>query len=176
MAAAAAPEGAAGPEDAGPPVVMVEGIVCSRGHFTRPASRFCDRCGISMVQQTHNLVTGPRPPLGVLVLDDGSVHTLATDYVIGREPAVAEPVTAGVASPLLIEDDGLAMSRVHAHVVLDGWEVRVVDAHSANGTYVLEPGGAEWLRLEPGVPTTITAGSRVSMGGRTLTFESHQRD
>ena len=158
-----------------PAAVMVDGIVCSRGHFTRPGGKFCDRCGISLVQQTHDLVTGQRPPLGVLVVDDGSVFTLGGDYVLGREPEVAEQVTSGAAAPLRLDDSGLALSRVHAHVILDGWEVRFVDAGSANGTFVLPPGASEWLRLEPAVPTTVSAGTRIAMGGRLLTFESHQR-
>jgi hypothetical protein len=77
---------------------------------------------------------------------------------------------------LFLEDSGLTMSRVHAKVLLDGWEVRVEDAGSANGTYALKPSATEWARLEKGVPTTIEPGTRLSFGGRTMTFESHQRD
>jgi hypothetical protein len=154
----------------------VQGIVCSRGHFNRPQGRFCSRCGISMVHQTHNLVSGPRPPLGVLVVDDGAVFALTTDFVIGREPEVSEDVAAGTASALFLEDSGLTMSRVHAKVILDGWEVRVVDSGSANGTYALMPSETEWTRLEKGVPTTIEPGTCLSFGGRTMMFESHQRD
>jgi hypothetical protein len=153
---------------------QVQGIVCSRGHFNSPEGRFCVRCGISMVHQTHHLVTGPRPPLGVLVADDGAVHPLNQDVVIGRDPGTADDVRAGAARPLLLDDPGGSMSRVHARVVLVGWDVQVVDAASANGTYVAATAGAEWVRLEPGVPTTVPPGARVSMGGRTVTFESHQ--
>ena len=46
--------------------VLVEGIVCSRGHFTDPGAVYCTVCGISMVQRTHDYVSGPRPPLGVM--------------------------------------------------------------------------------------------------------------
>ncbi len=155
---------------------LVQGIVCSRGHFNRPQAGFCARCDISMVHQTHNLVTGPRPRLGVLVVDDGSVFALNCDVAIGREPEVSDDVISGSALPLFLEDSGLTMSRVHAKLILDGWEVRVQDAGSANGTYVLDSSDADWIRLEPGVPTTIEPGTRLSFGGRTLTFESHQPD
>jgi len=165
------PKGDVAPE-AGP---LVRGIVCSRGHFNPPDARFCERCGISTVHQTHNLVTGARPPLGVLVADDGSVHTLARDYVVGRDPESAEDVRAGTATGLALEDPDLSLSRIHARLVLDGWEVRVADAGSANGTFVAGPGSDAWRRLEPDLPTTITPGTRLRMGSRVLTYESHHR-
>jgi hypothetical protein len=156
--------------------VLVQGIMCSRGHFNRPSSRFCSLCGISMVHQTHNLVQGVRPPLGVLVLDDGAVYPLTRDLVLGREPGAADDVASDAALPLLLDDPELSMSRVHARVVLDGWEVRIEDAGSSNGTFVAGPQDAGWTKLPAGVPTTILPGTRVSLGGRKLTFESHQRD
>jgi hypothetical protein len=156
-------------------VPHVQGIVCSRGHFNDPTSLFCALCGISMVQQTHHLVTGVRPPLGVVVLDDGTVYALTTDYVVGREPEHDPTALSGKAVPLTLDDPDLAMSRVHARIMLDGWEVRIEDAHSANGTFVAPTPDAAWTRLEPGLPTTIVPGTRVTMGGRTLVFESHQK-
>lgn len=162
------------PENAHP-APQVLGIVCSRGHFTNPEARFCSHCGISMVQQTHNLILGERPPIGVLVIDDGAVFSLNSDYIIGRESQLADAVVSGEAVALSLVDEGGAMSRVHARIVLDGWEVRVVDSNSANGTFVAETADSDWVRLEPGVPSTINPGTRLSMGGRTLTFESHQR-
>ena len=153
---------------------QVQGIVCSRGHFNDPTSRFCALCGISMVQQTHHLVTGLRPPLGVVVLDDGAVYALTKDYVVGRDPEQDPAILSGRAVPLILDDPDLAMSRVHARILLDGWEVRVEDAHSANGTFVARTPDAAWTRLEPGLPTTIAPGTRLTMGGRTLVFESHQ--
>ena len=154
---------------------QVQGIICSRGHLNNPEARFCSSCGISMVQQTHNLVTGPRPPLGVLVTDDGAVYALRSDYVIGRDPEGADDVREGTSLPLPLDDPKLALSRVHARIVLDGWEVRVEDAHSANGTFVAATTESEWERLDAGVPTTVQPGARISLGGRTLAFESHHR-
>lgn len=154
--------------------IQVQGIVCSRGHFNNPSARFCSRCGISTVHQTHNLVMGVRPPLGVVVVDDGAVFALTTDYVMGREPENADDVLSGKAVALPLTDPDLVMSRVHARILLDGWEARIEDADSANGTFVARSPEAAWVRLEPGIPTTIQPGTRVSLGGRTLVFESHQ--
>jgi hypothetical protein len=155
--------------------VQVQGIVCSRGHFNDPTSIYCATCGISMVHQTHNLVPGPRPPLGVVVLDDGSVYPLKDDYVLGREPENAEDVLAGRALPLPLEDPEAAVSRVHAKIVLQGWDVRIVDVHSSNGTYVAKPGDAGWTRLPADEPTTILPGTRVTMGSRSMVFDSYRK-
>lgn len=155
--------------------VQVQGIVCSRRHFNDPSSTYCATCGISMVHQTHNLVPGPRPPLGVVVLDDGATYTLNEDYVLGREPEGAEDVLSGKALPLPLEDPDRSLSRVHAVIQLRGWDVRIMDAHSANGTFVARPGEQEWTRLPPDEPTTIRPGTRVTVGSRSLVFDSHRK-
>ncbi len=155
--------------------VQVKGIVCSRSHFNDPSSVYCATCGISMVHQTHNLVPGPRPPLGVLVVDDGSVFTLSDDYVVGREPENSEDVQAHAALPLPLEDPNHTLSRVHAKIVLQGWDVRVLDVNSANGTFIAKPGETDWTRLTPGEPTTILPGTRISLGGRSVVFDSHRK-
>ncbi|MCW2607465.1 MAG: hypothetical protein JWO60_2158 [Frankiales bacterium] len=163
------------PEPEGPVPVQVMGISCSRQHFNDPSSTYCAQCGISMVHQTHNLVPGPRPPLGVVVLDDGAIFTLTEDYVLGREPQGADEVVDGLALPLVLEDPDRSLSRVHAMIQLRGWDVRLVDVHSANGTFLSRPGEQEWTRLPPDEPTTIRPGTRVTVGGRSLVFDSHCR-
>ena len=154
--------------------VQVQGIVCSRGHFNDPTSIYCATCGISMVHQTHNLVAGPRPPLGVVVLDDGAVFPLNEDYVIGREPESSAEVRAGRALPMPLDDPDATVSREHARIVLQGWDVRVVDT-SSNGTFMATPGAVDWTRLPAGEPTTIVPGTRLTMGGRSLVFDSHRK-
>lgn len=161
--------------DESPAAPMVRGIICARGHFNAPKARFCASCGVSMVQQTHNVVTGVRPPLGVLVADDGSRYTLVHDYVIGRDPESSEVVRSGRALPLVLDDPDLSLSRVHALVVLDGWEVRLEDAGSANGTFLALENSEDWRPIPAGVTTTITPGAQVRLGSRVLTFESHHK-
>lgn len=155
--------------------VQVQGIVCSRGHFNDPASLYCATCGISMVHQTHNLVPGQRPPLGVVVLDDGAVFPLIGDYVLGREPDGDAEVVAGRAQPLALDDPDALVSRVHARIRLEGWDVRVLDAHSSNGTFVARPGEADWTRLVADEPVTILPGTRVTLGNRSLVFDSYRK-
>lgn len=158
-------------EPAGP---RVRGVICSRGHFNDPAAPFCSVCGISMVQRTLNLVEGPRPPLGVIVFDDGTTFTLDSDYVLGREPENEPSVLAGTARPLAIEDAERTVSRVHAGLVIDGWSVKAIDRGSANGTFIAGPGEDDWIPLIPNRPTAIKPGTRVRLGQRILLFDSHQ--
>lgn len=155
--------------------VLVDGIWCSRKHFNDPQAAYCSVCGISMVHQTHNLVKGPRPPLGVLVLDDGSTFGVDGDYVLGREPSGDPAVASGSVLPLVVDDPGRSVSRVHARLTLNGWDVRLADAGSANGTYVARPGSDHWERLAPDEPLTLAPGSRIRLGQRELAYDSHHR-
>ena len=79
-------------EAGGPPREEVRGVYCKNRHFNDPRQLFCAVCGINMVQQTPVLVNGVRPPLGVVVLDDGSVFQLDTPYLLGRDPSADERV------------------------------------------------------------------------------------
>jgi len=151
----------------------VRGILCSRGHMNDPKTRFCAVCGISMVHQTHDLVSGPRPPLGVIVLDDGSSFSLDNDYVIGRDPESSDLVRTGRARPLVIVDQTFQLSRVHARILLREWDVCIEDAGSANGTRILRPDSDEWTQLVPDNPTVITPGTKIGFSDRELVFDSH---
>ena len=150
----------------------VDGIVCSRGHFNDPDSLYCNVCGISMVQQTHNLVKGRRPPLGFLVFDDGNTYQVDADYVIGRDPDTDEAVSSGRARPLVLDDAEGGISRRHAAITLDGWSVVFSDRGSTNGTYVWDAASGAWRRLATEERVTITPGTRLALGRRTLVFES----
>ncbi len=157
---------------AAPGTTLIDGIYCSHQHFNSPNARYCGVCGISMVHVTHDVVKGPRPPLGVLVADDGATFVVDSSYVVGREPEGDADVVAGDARPLTLEDSHGTMSRIHARLTLDGWDVELSDAGSSNGTHVAAPGAAEWTRLSNGERRTISAGSRLLLGHRVLVYET----
>jgi len=165
------PPGTSSYVSAGP---IIQGVYCKNGHFDDPEALFCAICGISMNQQTLVPRPGERPPLGVLLLDDGSVFQLDTDYVVGREPGLDSSVASGKARPLRISDDSGIVSRVHARVHLDGWRVLVTDLGSANGTRVILPGHPADQPLVPQVPLVLATGSQVDLGGRGFRYESHR--
>ncbi|MBU2697042.1 hypothetical protein CCO04_18280 [Pimelobacter sp. 30-1] len=152
---------------------QVRGVYCKNRHFNDPRVLFCGICGINMVQQTPVLVNGPRPPLGVIVLDDGSVFQLDTPYLLGRDPSGDERVTGGTFRPLPIIDQSNQVSRVHARLEMRGWDVVLVDNNSTNGTYVHVPKTPDWIRMPQGAEQILTQGTRVRIGHRTLAFNTH---
>ena len=54
----------------------VTGVRCELGHFNHPRVMNCLRCGRPIPPGTLQ-VTGPRPPVGVLLADDGSIWAFA---------------------------------------------------------------------------------------------------
>jgi hypothetical protein len=165
-------QSAGGPREDGPQPVLVEGALCPREHFNDPAARACRECGISMDQPPGNLQRRRRPPLGVLVLDDGTQITLDEDYVIGREPVLDGDVMTGRARPLRISDPEGTVSRLHLKISLAGWQVEVSDLGSANGS-VLQTSGGE-RTLAPFEPAELVPGTWIGIGDRGMQFLSYQ--
>ncbi|MFE9577827.1 FHA domain-containing protein [Nocardia sp. NPDC006044] len=153
------------------PGVVVKGFKCARDHLNDPRVSFCAVCGIRMDQLTCVLTDGVRPPLGLLLLDDGTSFVLDNDCVLGREPEHADAVSRG-ARPVRLEDASGGMSRAHAEIRLIDWDVTVVDGGSTNGTHVRQPAHQDWTRAIPGHPVKLTPGAQVQLGGRVVTFDS----
>jgi hypothetical protein len=153
----------------------VDGIYCKNEHFNDPEARYCAVCGIGMSQLTMVRKRGKRPPLGVLVLADGSVCQLDTDYVMGREPSLDNTVADGYARPLRLAGASPLVSRIHARVELDGWQVYISDLNSANGTRILLPGKADGASLTPGIRAALVAGAEIRLGGEYgFRYDSHR--
>jgi hypothetical protein len=157
----------------GPAPVLVDGVLCARQHFNDPNVRYCRQCGIDIHQLAGNVLRRPRPPLGVLLLDDGTGFTLDADYVLGREPALDAEVAAGRARALRISDPDGTVSRLHLRVSLVGWQVEVSDLGSANGS-VLHPVAGQETRLQAHDPVIIEPGTRVAVGHRSFQYLSHR--
>jgi FHA domain len=149
-----------------------QGHLCARGHLNDPRSHFCVLCGIRMNERTGVLVVGNRPPLGLLVFDDGSTYTVDAEYLVGRMPEADQRVRSGVLRAIIIEDRSGSVSRVHAEVRLNGWDVMLVDSGSRNGTYLSAPGEQGWTPLPPHQSRQLVSGTKVRLGARTFTFES----
>jgi len=167
---------AAEPEGPGSVVgkeVLVEGALCESGHFVDPDQTVCPTCGAALGAAPR--VVRPRPPLGILVTDGGSIYTLAGDYVIGREPQSSPLVLSGQAQPLVLRDADRSTSRVHALLRVSGWKVSISDVHSANGTFVSSKGAAgPWDPVPADPALKLFPGDRVRLGKRQLLFEGHR--
>lgn len=158
------------------PAVVVEevrGVYCKNRHFNDPRQLFCAVCGINMVQQTPVLVDGLRPPLGVIVLDDGAVFQLDSDYLLGRDPDTDERVRSEEVRGISVQDQSNQISRVHARIELRGWDPVLIDNASTNGTFVNPPKTSDWIQLPSGGEHVLTQGTRVRIGHRTLAFNTH---
>ncbi|MFD4183350.1 FHA domain-containing protein [Rhodococcus sp. NPDC058514] len=149
----------------------VRGHNCKNMHLNDPRAAFCCVCGIRMDQMTQVLTEGVRPPLGFLVLDDGTTYVLDGDCVLGRDPEKSELAAEGLRA-IRIDDSSGGMSRAHAAVRLMDWDVTIVDLDSTNGTHLRAPGEQDWIRLPPNTPVTLTPGAEVRLGDRVATFDS----
>jgi hypothetical protein len=157
-----------------PPQVL--GVNCKNGHFNDPRTPYCAVCGISMVQMTLALLRGPRPPLGVLFLDDGVTISLDADQLIGRGPERSTEVSEGRARPLQLSDREGTISRRHVLVTLDEWQVKIVDLGSVNGTAIKPPGAPEFQPIGQGTAVELESGATVRVGmSRTFRFESNRK-
>ncbi|MEV0355399.1 FHA domain-containing protein [Nocardia sp. NPDC050697] len=155
--------------------VVVQGFPCPRRHLNDPRVSYCAVCGLAMDHPGRSLTDGLRPPLGILLLDDGQTLVLDGDLVLGREPEHHEAVAARGARPIRIADPSGGMSRAHAEIRLVDWDVTVVDGGSTNGTHLRAAGRHEWTRAIPGHPMTLAPGTQLLLGGRVCTFDSpHQ--
>lgn len=152
--------------------IRVRGYRCRDGHLNDPRVLFCSSCGIRMAESTGVFVEGPRPPLGLLVFDNGASFTLDADYLLGREPDVDERVRTGQLRPLVLFDTSGVVSRRHAEIRLADWNVLLVDCGSANGTLVADRAASEWSALVPGQPVQMPPGMQVRIGERSFVFES----
>jgi len=159
------------PEDSAHPV-LVDGVLCDRGHFNDPGAAVCRQCGAGLDRQPGNFQRRPRPPLGVLVLDDGTRITLDGDYVLGREPVLDGDVIAGRAKPLRISDPDGTLSRSHLKIALAGWRVEISDLGSANGSFLQFPGGEH--ALAPFEPTVVEPGAWIGLGQRSMQYLAYQ--
>ncbi|MEU2036576.1 FHA domain-containing protein [Nocardia amamiensis] len=149
--------------------VKVMGFKCARAHPTDPRAAFCTVCGMP-VDQTQPLIEVVRPPLGMLILDDGMTYMLAADAVIGRDPEHSAAAERGLV-PLRIDDASGGMSRAHAEIRLVNWDVTVVDRGSTNGTRTRLPGYRDWMRLAPNQSMVLVPGAEIMLGNRVLRFE-----
>jgi hypothetical protein len=155
---------------------MVYGVDCKNDHFNDPRVPYCAVCGIALVQRTLVPYKGERPPLGVLLLDDGLTLRLDSDYLLGRDPERAPEVVSGEARPARVTSPDGSVSRRHLRVRLEGWDVNLIDLGSVNGTQVQPPGDPNFYDIPPNEQVPILPGTTVRVGvSRTMRYESHRK-
>lgn len=155
-----------------PEAGWVEGIRCRNGHFCHPSAQYCTTCGSSMLQLAAVRVLDRRPPLGVLVVDDGTIVPLDVDLVIGADPSEDDSVRFGIAGSLAMAGAaGAGLADVHCDLRLRGWNVLIRDRGTEAGTFLGQP-NQSWLRVSDRERTQVLPGCAIRIGGRELRFES----
>ncbi|HLT61242.1 MAG TPA: FHA domain-containing protein [Microlunatus sp.] len=150
---------------------LIMAALCVQQHSNPPESISCRICGAPVPAQNPRLVT--RPALATLRGPDGSELELDAPVLLGRAP---NPDRSPAENPKLmtLASPGHDISRTHAQVEPDGWEIVVTDLHSTNGTAIVL-GGPDIVRrrLAPGESMVVPLGSILELGdGVSVAIES----
>ncbi|MGO4384994.1 FHA domain-containing protein [Specibacter sp. RAF43] len=146
------------------PVVVAQ--LCPQGHANPPGRPTCWHCGEAVAGE---LVEVVRPRVGRMHISNGGVIDLDRTLIIGRLPSVDR--VEGAEMPRLVQvDSGGDISRSHAEIRVDGWQVLLIDLHATNGTVLIRP-GEDPRRLAPGEQVVLKTDDRADLGdGVTLHF------
>ncbi|WP_314158215.1 FHA domain-containing protein [Actinomyces oris] len=153
------------PSGTGPSVMAV---FCEAGHPNPVHASSCRECNSTITSRTGQV---ERPVLGVLRVSSGATAILDTDVIIGRLPQGTSSTTAQRPRLLAVPSPGKAISKTHCAVRVEGWDMRVEDLGSTNGTFLLRA-GEEPRRVPEHQQLLLRAGDIIDIGdGTTLTVE-----
>jgi hypothetical protein len=150
----------------------VEGVRCEQGHFNHPRTSNCLRCGRPLPAGSQQ-ISGPRPSIGALLADDGSIWALTAGCLIGAAPASANDTQSGAMQAIAMRAGANhTMAPVQAEVQIIRWSAFLVDRGAEGGTWWQGPAAPGWSQLSRNEQRELAAGSHLSCGGRVLTYLS----
>ena len=153
------------PSGTGPSVMA---IFCEAGHPNPVHASSCCECDSTITSRTGQV---ERPVLGVLRVSSGATAILDTDVIIGRLPQGTSSTAAQRPRLLTVPSPGKAISKTHCAVRVEGWDMRVEDLGSTNGTFLLRA-GEEPRRVPEHHQLFLRIGDVIDIGdGTTLTVE-----
>lgn len=153
------------PSGTGPSVMAV---FCEAGHPNPVHASSCRECDSTITSGTGQV---ERQVLGVLRVSSGATAILDTDVIIGRLPQGTSSTAAQRPRLLAVPSPGKAISKTHCAVRVEGWDMRVEDLGSTNGTFLLRA-GEEPRRVPEHQQLLLRAGDIIDIGdGTTLTVE-----
>lgn len=148
---------------------MIFALLCPNGHANPTHITTCHLCGAALSTATTQV---PQPSLGAVYFSTGEVFTLDRDIVVGRRPTYRPQPGRTDAHLVPVPSPNQEISRTHCVIVVDGWDVRVQDLRSNNGTFLLRPGHNP-LRVTEGQPTVMRVGDVLDIGdGVTIRMEA----
>ena len=153
------------PSGTGPSVMAV---FCEAGHPNPVHASSCRECDGTITSRTGQV---EQPVLGVLRVSSGATAVLDADIIIGRLPQGTSSTAAQSPRLLAVPSPGKAISKTHCAVRVEGWDMRVEDLGSTNGTFLLRA-GEEPRRVPEHQPLFLRIGDVIDIGdGTTLTVE-----
>lgn len=157
------------PEELAAESAEVLAVMCIEDHPNPPFAQSCRVCGQPM---SHSLARVKRPPLGRLVLSTGETVLLDRDVILGRNPSAPNAIGRAAARLIEVEDPEVEVSRNHCEIRVDGWDARLRDLGSQNGTFLVRP-GQEDERVGEDAPRLIAPGDSIRLGtGITVRLEA----
>ncbi len=155
------------PETVGTSAPKVLALLCVNGHPNPTHAQNCRECS-DMMSETSVLI--PQPKLGTLVLSNGTREELYKDIIIGRAPQINEAM-AGRQRAVAVPSPKKEISRNHCEIRVTGWDVRLRDLGSNNGTLLVRPGQNPVLVSET-APVMMQPGDIIDLGdGLTIWLE-----
>ena len=146
----------------------VMAVFCEAGHPNPVHASSCRECDGTITSRTGQV---EQPVLGVLRVSSGATAILDTDVIIGRLPQGTSSTAAQRPRLLAVPSPGKAISKTHCAVRVEGWDMRVEDLGSTNGTFLLRA-GEEPRRVPEHQQLLLRAGDIIDIGdGTTLTVE-----
>ena len=153
------------PSGTGPSVMAV---FCEAGHPNPVHASSCRECDGTITSRTGQV---EQPVLGVLRVSSGATAVLDADIIIGRLPQGTSSTAAQRPRLLTVPSPGKAISKTHCAVRVEGWDMRVEDLGSTNGTFLLRA-GEEPRRVPEHQQLFLRIGDVIDIGdGTTLTVE-----
>jgi len=161
-----APQSAPAEAPANGPRVLAR--TCPRGHANPPTRTHCMSCEEAI---SGDAASVPRPALGRLRLPSGETVILDRNVILGRQPSVSR--VSGGDMPHLVQVDSPKrdISRSHAEIRLEGWNVVLCDLNSSNGTVLLREGQSP-RRLGQSETALVLSGDVAELGDQVyIVFE-----